>query len=138
MLALKKITANNTTFFDLISVIMSSAKHVRFTPIEDEQLKQLVIKYGTNNWHIIASFLPGRNARQVHDRWCNTLSPALNRSEFTPEEDQLLMRLHEELGPKWVKMAKYFNGRSDTSLKSRWNKLQRQLKSEASGIFGSI
>ncbi|EAY15029.1 Myb-like DNA-binding domain containing protein [Trichomonas vaginalis G3] len=66
-----------------------------------------------------------RNPRQCRDRYTKYLSPDLNKNPWTPEEDALLISKYHEIGAKWVKMSKFFNNRTDYSLKNRWNVLVR-------------
>lgn len=91
-----------------------------FAKEEDIRLSYLVQKYGANNWNLIASMMPLRNARQCRDRFRNYLSPKINLKKWTKEEDLLLISKYNELGPKWVQISQYFNGRSDNNLKNRW------------------
>ena len=115
---------------DLVAAQMLPKRRPRakFCPAEDEMLRQLVREHGENAWELIASKMTGRNVRQVKERWMTYLSPALNNGPFTPEEDQLLLEKHRELGPKWVKIAKFFQGRTDTSIKNRFIVLKRKMK----------
>lgn len=99
----------------------------KFTPEEDQELTRLVGIHG-ENWELIIEYMPGRNVRQVRDRWNCYVSPAINKGPFTREEDALLVEKVEELGPKWVKMTEFFNGRSDTALKNRWQILERRMR----------
>lgn len=99
----------------------------KFSPEEDEELTRLVGIYG-ENWEIIVENMPGRNVRQVRDRWSSYLSPSINKGPFSREEDALLLEKFEELGPKWVKMTTFFKGRSDTALKNRWQILERKIR----------
>lgn len=98
----------------------------RFTEKDDARLKKLVKIYGTNNWNELAKHFESRNARQCRDRWEKYLSPSVRFSPFTLEEDKLLLKLHEELGAKWVQISKYIKGRSDVSLKARYRYLARR------------
>ena len=41
---------------------------------------------------------------------------------WTREEDQLLMRLYQQYGPKWAQFTKFFKGRSDYNIKNRWRR----------------
>ena len=107
----------------------SKGAKAKFTPEEDIELKQLIEVYGTNNWQTIASKMKGRNERQVKDRWFYYLSPDLNKSEWTQEEDNLLISKVQELGSSWVKISKAFNGRTDVQIKNRWNILKRKMTS---------
>lgn len=107
-----------------------SLPKMKFTTEDDEKLKKLVELHGTNSWKTIASKLNGRNPRQCKDRWENYLSPDINTSDFTQEEDLLLLTKQKEIGSKWVKMKEYFNNRTDAMLKNRWQLLmRRKLKS---------
>ena len=94
----------------------------KFTAQEDAVLKKLVHEMGENCWPDLASKMKGRNARQCHDRWFNYLSPKINNSPWTPEEDKLILEKYQEYGPHWVKIAKFLNGRSGNNIKNRWHK----------------
>lgn len=91
-------------------------------------LRELVTTFGEGDWQLIADKLPGRNQRQVRERWLNYLSPEVNMGPFTVEEDNLIQEKHEEIGPRWVKMTHYFKGRTDIALKNRWMIIQRRKK----------
>jgi hypothetical protein len=98
----------------------------KFTSIEDAQLRDLVGQYGTGDWPLIASHIPGRNVRQCKERWMNYLAPGLNRSAWTPKEDALLLQKFYALGPRWVQIAQFFPGRTDINCRSRWNIFKRR------------
>jgi 3-oxoacyl-ACP reductase-like protein len=100
-----------------------------FTSEEDEHLRALVAQHGTN-WQEIASSLPGRNARQCQNRWYNYLSPGTGPAGWTEEEDNLLREKVSRLGPKWTRIAAFFPGRTDTSIRNRWELLQRRDKKQ--------
>ena len=93
-----------------------------FTSDEDERLRYLVKQLGDQNWALISSFMPGRLPRQCRERYIGYLSPNLNKSPWTPEEDRVLLRKLLEYGPKWMKMVPFFKGRSDCNIKNRWYK----------------
>lgn len=105
----------------------TTMKHhrARFSLEEDEKLKRLVEKFGTEKWDKIARRMSSRNARQVKDRWIYYLSPELNQSEWSEEEDNLLIEKHEEIGNKWRKIALFFPNRTDIMVKSRFHKIMR-------------
>jgi hypothetical protein len=56
----------------------------------------------------------------------NYLSPTLNTSPWTPEEDHLLMQKQSEYGCRWAQIAKFFPNRTDGMVKNRFNRLQRR------------
>ena len=99
----------------------------KFTPEEDQMLTHLVLKNSENSWEEIADQMPGRNARQCKDRWQRYLSPDVNKSEWTHEEEQLLIKLVHDLNGKWVKISKYFQGRNDNQIKNKWNVLKKRI-----------
>jgi hypothetical protein len=101
-------------------------KRNRFTEDDDKQLIQLINQYGILNWNIIADKMISKNARQCKERWDNYMNPNINNGEWTFEEDEFLLKKHEEFGSKWVKIAKHFNNRTDTQCKNRIQKLQRK------------
>eukprot|EP00299_Pterocystis_sp_00344_P005711 c17450_g1_i1.p1 GENE.c17450_g1_i1~~c17450_g1_i1.p1 ORF type:complete len:355 (-),score=58.65 c17450_g1_i1:36-1100(-) len=91
-----------------------------WTRAEDEKLIQLMKVHGAEKWPFIASYLDGRTAKQCRERWINYLNPALNKSAFTPEEDDFIVRSVEKIGTKWAQIAKSMNGRTDNAIKNRY------------------
>jgi hypothetical protein len=105
--------------------------HAPFLPSEDQQLYQLVAAYGTKHWPIIASHFANRTPKQCRERWFYHLNPAINRGPWTAREDQILINKHNELGNRWTEIAKSLPGRTDSSVKSRWNSaLKQQSKND--------
>jgi hypothetical protein len=107
----------------------------QFTLEEDIKLQSLVQKYGTKNWQLISIIMQNRNERQCKERWTKYLSPDLNNTPWTEEEDRLLVRKVKEIGQKWVKISKEFNKRTDANLKNRWNVLQRRARLFGGDVF---
>lgn len=102
--------------------------HSKFSEEEDSRLRELVERHGENSWIEIASLMPGRNSRQCRERWLNYLSPHLNTKAWTSEEDSLLLEKQKELGTSWVRISKYFEGRTDQMCKNRFFLLRRKLE----------
>lgn len=93
---------------------------IPFTKEEDEQIVKLTEKYGTKQWSLIASHVNGRTPKQCRDRYSNYLVPGFFKCEWTNEEDELLINLYKQIGPKWSILQKSFPRRSSSSIKNRW------------------
>lgn len=105
-----------------------------WTREEDETIFRYIQENGCKNWSKLAQLLPGRIGKQCRERWINHLNPEISRSEWTQEEDNLLIQLHTEYGNAWAKIAKHFSGRTDNCVKNRWNStLKRRLERLARG-----
>lgn len=99
------------------------SKKVKFTRAEDIKLKDLVNKYSTNNWKLIAKELPPRTPRQCRERWNNYIDPSLSQEPWTQEEDEILIRIHDQFGNHWKQIESYLPNRSKNSIKKRWTTL---------------
>ena len=93
---------------------------VMFTKEEDERIKQLVKKFGTGHWDLIAHFMERRTAKQCRDRYSNYLIPGYFQGEWSKEEDELLIQLYKKNGPKWSVLQRYFPNRGANNIKNRW------------------
>ncbi|OMJ93315.1 hypothetical protein SteCoe_3784 [Stentor coeruleus] len=107
-----------------------------WNPTEDETLLKCVLTKGTKAWGRIAQIINSlihngmqiRQGRQCRERWFNHVDPSLNKGLWTIEEDEFLMKMHDELGNRWSEIAKYFTGRNENSVKNRLKSLKKQKK----------
>ncbi|WVZ76948.1 hypothetical protein U9M48_024860 [Paspalum notatum var. saurae] len=87
---------------------------------EDEILTKMVAKHGLKNWQTIASAIPGRDGKQCRIRWTRSLDPAINKEDWSEQEELKLIRAHQIYGNQWLKMVKHFPGRTNHGLKEHW------------------
>ena len=100
----------------------------KFTPEEDEKLRQLVAKYGTKDWKVIARKLEKRTPRQCRERYNNYAGPSFTNSKWTEEEDRLLDEKFQQFGSKWQTIAKFFPNRSGNNIRNRYKLRQKQAR----------
>ena len=87
---------------------------------EDNLILSLIEKYGTS-WSKISKIIKTRNGKQIRDRYINILSPNINKKKFSPEEDDLLLKLYNKYGPKWATIHTFFKNRTTDMIKNRFH-----------------
>lgn len=101
-----------------------------WTPQEDQIIINFVQHFGTKNWTKLSEQLPGRIGKQCRERWFNHLNPGISVQPWTYEEDQILYRLHQQLGNKWAKISTIMRTRPDNAIKNRWYSTVSKMKFE--------
>ena len=81
-------------------------------------------------WSEISDYLPGRTDVQCRARWKNHLQPDLVKGPWTKEEDERVIDLVNQHGPrKWAFIAKHLKGRIGKQCRERWhNHLNPNIK----------
>jgi hypothetical protein len=115
---------------------MALAVRLKFTAEEDSKLMTLVQKLGQSNWQSIASYMNGRTNRQCKERWVHYLDPNIVAQPWTRREDRLLEQKVSEVGKKWKQLEALFPGRTEISLKNRYNVLLRKTTREVRAALG--
>ena len=103
----------------------------KFTKDEDKMLIKLVKESsGHPNWRQISISMQTRTPRQCRERYQNYLSPSVNRSAWTKEEDNILINQYSIYGPKWNFIAKFIPGRTGNCARNRWQSIIRKESKE--------
>lgn len=104
-----------------------------WTPEEDDRLRALIDQHGARRWKGLAQKMGNKTAKQCRRRYTGHLTTALKEHEWTPAEDDALLRAHEELGNKWTAIAKMVGGRTDNGAKNRFKALMQKMQASKRG-----
>jgi len=107
---------------------------------EDQILISFINKHGHSNWRALpkqSGLL--RCGKSCRLRWINYLKPDIKRGNFSKEEEDTIIQLHEMMGNRWSAIAAKLPGRTDNEIKNVWhthlkkrlNKQEQTTKSQS-------
>ena len=115
-------------FFTDKNPIQCSARYRRIKPgnlkgkwdKEEDNLLIKLKKIYQNNWSALSKIIKNRTAKQIRDRYVNSLDPNLKKGNFSKEEDDKIIYFFKIFGPNWLKISDLIKFRTPDTIKNRY------------------
>eukprot|EP00831_Metopus_contortus_P085277 TRINITY_DN988_c0_g1_i1.p1 TRINITY_DN988_c0_g1~~TRINITY_DN988_c0_g1_i1.p1 ORF type:complete len:274 (+),score=32.64 TRINITY_DN988_c0_g1_i1:234-1055(+) len=100
---------------------------------DDEALVQAIAQNGMC-WMAVATAMRSegreeKTSKQCRERWMQHLKPKISRSCFSQEEQEKLFLMQNQMGNRWVDIAKMLPGRTDNDIKNLYySKVRAEIR----------
>ncbi|KAJ1648927.1 hypothetical protein IWQ61_009825 [Dispira simplex] len=102
-------------------ILLAKTPKRKWTPEEDELLREAVQIYGEKNWQHIAYVMESRTGQQCLHRWTKSVNPVIRRGRWAPEEDEALLTAVDIYGEgNWRQVQHYVQSRTDVQCRERY------------------
>ena len=68
--------------------------------VEEDRILMECVERGVKKWSEIAKYIPGRQGKQVKERWANHLMPGIKKEKWSEEELKTLITEQRKIGNK--------------------------------------
>ncbi|KDP44603.1 hypothetical protein JCGZ_19745 [Jatropha curcas] len=114
----------------------SGLKKGTWSPEEDRKLMDYISRNGCWNWRQLPKYAGLlRCGKSCRLRWLNYLRPNIKRGNFSKEEEDAIIRLHDSLGNRWSAIAAQLPGRTDNDIKNLWHSILKKRAEPNSSDF---
>jgi hypothetical protein len=108
--------------------IFKIIKEERWTPVEEENFLEIINFERRNDWKEISRRI-GRSQQACYSKFLNVKYKDTHRGKLTKEEDELILKYVDEIGPKWAEIAKLIKTRTGKQVRDRYvNHLSKDIK----------